>query len=70
MGMLVSGLCGLQPVSYISLGLTLGTGFGLLYYYRHLKENKLKRETPQSLLLLYGVCLLVIVTAYVGCAHT
>ena len=31
----------LQPVSYISLALTLGTGAGLLWYYSHVRDKKL-----------------------------
>ena len=31
----------MQPVSYVSLALTLGTGAGLVWYYNHLKEQKL-----------------------------
>ena len=31
----------LQPVSYISLALTLGTGGGLLWYYSHVRDKKL-----------------------------
>jgi hypothetical protein len=30
-----------QPVSYLSLALTLGTTGGLVWYYNHLKEQKL-----------------------------
>ena len=31
----------LQPVSYISLALTLGTGGSLLWYYSHIRDKKL-----------------------------
>lgn len=47
---------GLQPVSYLSLALTLTTGVGLLYYYRHLKEVKLKRNAPSYRCVLPFTC--------------
>lgn len=37
-----------QPVSYLSLALTLGTGGGLVWYYNNLKEKKLAGERDGS----------------------
>lgn len=44
----------MQPVSYVSLALTLGTGAGLVWYYNSLKEQKLAgaRALALSLFLL------------------
>lgn len=42
MGPLTAALLRLQPVNFASLGLTGITAAGLVYYYQHLKEQKLK----------------------------
>ena len=41
----------LQPVSYISLALTLGTGGGLLWYYSQLQGKKMSGEPCAQVLL-------------------
>lgn len=38
----------LQPVSYLSLGMTVGTGAGLLWWYNHEKEKKLEEITREG----------------------
>ena len=38
----------LQPVSYISLALTLGTGAGLLWYYSQVRDKKLSGMLPSA----------------------
>jgi hypothetical protein len=46
--------CPLQPVSYMSLGLTVGTGAGLLWWYNHEKDKKLEdisREGKSSVVV-------------------
>ena len=41
----------LQPVSYISLALTLGTGAGLLWYYSQVRDKKLSGMLPSAFTL-------------------
>lgn len=44
----------LQPVSYMSLGLTVGTGAGLLWWYNHEKDKKMEdisREGKSSVVV-------------------
>lgn len=36
----------LQPVNFVSLGLTAVTAAGLIYLYQHLRDTKLKGEWP------------------------
>eukprot|EP00887_Chlorella_sp_A99_P007715 scaffold20.g7715.t1 len=42
------------PVSYLSLGLTLGSGLGLLWWYQHEKEQKLKALTSAGKAVVVG----------------
>ena len=40
----------MQPVSYASLALTLGTGAGILWYFNHEREKKLAGENKLDLI--------------------
>ena len=58
-------MCVAQPVTYLSLALTLATGVGVTAYYLHLKEKRLKSapRTPcAARRLLYKAVIYLLVT--------
>lgn len=43
-------VCGLQPVNFVSLGLTAATAAGLIYFYQHLRAQKLQGTVTHAVL--------------------